>query len=1012
MKKFLALLLALSMVLSLTVVPASADDKFTISAEQVSAATGDTVKLNLKVNNNPGFTGLALRVYYKTSLLSCTTASYTKGADDKPTAWKNFADKLDSDESQVASVLANKNDTKNLSEERKNAGWALASFGYTVVNASFKDNGIIGSLTFKVNDGLESCDAPIEVEVVKVAGGEDGSTIITDVASSNGAVSINGITPVLNTVTLDKNTVTVDGTDGATVNATAASKQGTNLTSMVKWTVAPENSGVSIDNAGKITVAKNAKDGDYTITAAGNGTTATGSANATLKVERAAEQYTVNVTPAAAELTIPVGEAKAETTYRAAVTNQYGETVENPTVAWSLSEEVTGVSIDGGKVTVTAAAKDAIENSKNFTVKAVSGAAEGTASLTVKRAASVVTSMNLAANAGNSVIPADGTNMTVTLSISDVKDQYGAETALSSVEWTASIAGTQFEKNEDGSYTATLKTAEVLKAFDGKRKDGVTVTFTAKCGEAEANSRVALTLADAEATKIVLTSSPAGDDIVIPTGDTMNTKTYSAAVKDQYGFPMNGEVTFTMAPASAVGVSFDAATRTVSVSKDAAAEESYEVTATCGAATASHTFTVKDKIMHADALSVTQNGFTYGESGKLAPSAALNGKAVEATYTYTDSSSETVEAPSNAGTYTVTARYETATDIYTGTKTFTIAQKALTAEMLTLSGEYTYNGNEQTVTYTVEDGELLTPDDYAVIGINATNAGTHTVTVTGQRNYSGTVKKSWAISPAVVSIEDAVASNRGYAEGNKSVEILEVFFKNALNERVLPGQNDYTASGAMADANAGVDKPVTVTVTLTNANFKLENNTCATTVHISKLRHENELVENVKAKYGSAATCNLASLSLPEGYQFGSITVTDNDRIFDGSPDLKNTVLSVKLANEGSIVNKTARIEVPVESTNYNDYTITVVVTALDKTAQTLTAEALNKTYGDTFAVSVGGAKTDVTYSVKQGSESRLKYENGKFTASVRRRSLLLLLRALITPLRALRSPSRSPSAR
>ena len=129
MKKFLALLLALSMVLSLTVVPASADDKFTISAERVSAATGDTVKLNLKVDNNPGFTGLALRVYYKTSLLSCTTASYTKGADDKPTAWKNFADKLDSDESQVASVLANKNDTKNLSEERKNAGWALASFG-------------------------------------------------------------------------------------------------------------------------------------------------------------------------------------------------------------------------------------------------------------------------------------------------------------------------------------------------------------------------------------------------------------------------------------------------------------------------------------------------------------------------------------------------------------------------------------------------------------------------------------------------------------------------------------------------------------------------------------------------------------------------------------------------------------------------------------------------------------------------------------------------------------------
>ncbi len=837
-------------------------------------------------------------------------------------------------------------------------------------------------ISFKVAADAETCSTAIRFNAKgeNHIAPEDATTLYENVAiTSTATVSINGITPILNTVTLDESSVIVNGATDATVNATAASKQGTNLTSMVKWTVAPANSGVSIDNAGKITVAKNAKDGDYTITAAGNGTTATGSANATLKVERAAEQYTVEVTPATAELTIPVGEAQAETTYSAAVTNQYGETVEKE-LTWSLDKAVDGIEIAGGKVTVTAAAKNAIESSKNFTVTAKCGEAKGTASLTVKRAASVVKSMNLTANAADPVIPADGTNMTVTLSISDVKDQYGAETALNNVEWTADIVGTQFEKNEDGSYTATLKTAEVLKAFDGGRKDGVAVTFTAKCGEAEANSRVALTLAAAEAKTIVLTSSPAGDDIVIPTGDTPNTKTYTAAVKDQYGFPMNGEVTFTMAPESAVGVSFDAANRTVSVSKGAEAEKSYMVTATCGAATESHTFTVKDKIMHADALSVTQNGFTYGESGKLNPSATLNGKAVEATYTYTDSSNETIETPSNAGTYTVTARYETATDIYTGTAEFTIAPKALTADMLTLSGEYTFNGNEQTVNYTVEDGALLTPDDYAVDGFNATNAGTHTVTVTGQRNYSGTVKKSWTIAPAVVSIEDAVANNRDYAEGNTSVEILEVFFKNALNERVLPGENDYTATGAMADANAGANKPVTVTVTLTNANFTLEGSTFGTKVNIAKAAHDDIRTE-MSAKYGNKATLDLSKTKLPEGYQFGSITVTDNDRIFDGSPDLKNTVLSVKLANEGSIVNKTARIEVPVESTNYNGYTITVVVTALDKTAQTLTAEALNKTYGDTFAVSVGGAKTDVTYSVKQGSESRLKYENGKFTA-------------------------------
>ena len=97
-------------------------------------------------------------------------------------------------------------------------------------------------------------------------------------------------------------------------------------------------------------------------------------------IKRVVAFRSVTVTPAAAELTIPVGETNAETTYRAAVTNQYGETVKDPTVEWSLSEKATGVSIDNaGKVTVTAGAKDPITSSKQFTVTAKYGAAEGAA---------------------------------------------------------------------------------------------------------------------------------------------------------------------------------------------------------------------------------------------------------------------------------------------------------------------------------------------------------------------------------------------------------------------------------------------------------------------------------------------------------------------------------------------------------------------------------------------------------------------------------------------------------
>ena len=804
---------------------------------------------------------------------------------------------------------------------------------------------------------------------------------------SSTSIHVNGVTPVLNEVTLDKSSVTVDGETGKTVNATAASAQDTNLTEKVTWSVAPTDNGVSIDaTTGTIAVGAKAKAGDYTITATPKNGSSQGEAkSATLTVERATPVYTVTVTPESKEMTVPAsGESKES--FSATVTNQYDETMTEG-VMWSIAPNDDNVSIDSstGEVTVKAAAKDTIQNTtgKNFTVTATYGEnkAEDTATLTVKRAASVVKSMNLTASAGNSVIPADGTNMTVTLSISDVKDQYGAETALNSVEWTADIDGTQFAQNGNGGYTATLSTEKVLKLFNGNRnEEGVTVTFTAKCGDAQGSTQVKLTLAGAEAKTIVLTSSPAGEDIVIPTGNTPNTKTYSAAVKDQYGFPMNGEVTFAMAPASAEGVSFDAATRTVSVSMGAEAEKSYTVTATCGTATESHTFTVKDKKMNENALRVMQSGFTYGESGKLAPSAALDGAAVEAAYSYTDSNGAAVDTPVNAGTYTVTARYETATDIYTGTKTFTIAQKALTAEMLTLSGEYTFNGNEQTVTYEVKDGNLLTQSDYTVTGSNATNAGTHTVTVTGQRNYSGEVKKSWSIAAAVVSIVGAVASDRGYAKDNKSVEIREVTFTNAANPNVLPGKNDYTATGMMADANADENKPVTVTVTMKNANFTLEGSTFGTKVNIAKAAHD-KIQTEMSAKYGNTATLNLKALNLPEGYTFGTIDTTDNDKIFDDAPAIEGNTLSVKLAADPAKVGKTGTITIPVSSTNYQNFNLIVTVTVLDKTAQTLSADAINTVYGESFTPNVSGAKTDLTYKVKTDSESLLKYENGKFTA-------------------------------
>ena len=1088
-----------------------------------------------------------------------------------------------------------------------NSGGVVVRTGETVT---------IGKIALKVADKAEkiTTNFTFDLSGKNLVADEDEKVLALD-ATTVGTIAIDGVTPTLNTVTLDKDSATVNGTDGATVNATATSAQGTNLTDMVTWSVTnkPDDAGendVTIAANGTITVGAKAKAGEYTITATGDGTTATGSANAMLKVERAAETYTVTVTSANLQLTVPTetetsssqffaavkdqyderktdatvtwsvepsdkgvsvdqnglvtvsADAKgyvtgdesqsftvraaytdaiygtetltvaratanaakveisgkttellvpangatvdASASYTVTVTDQYDATIESPTVTWSISPEVegisinettgvvtvtnaakntitntdgmvfvvtakcgeatdtkeitikrdsskiaeievsgvgeiivpdksatedataqftvaakdqygadisdpsvtwsiirngitkpvTGVSIDqSGKVTVTKAAKDyvGVNDNNSFYVRAASSANPevfGAKDVDVKRAVSVVTSMTVAAAdaTNNFVVPAGTEAMAINLTISEIEDQYGDSIRLSeAVQWTA-IDGVEFtqasESNDFSSYVANINTAKMLARFGDEQRDkeSVKITFTAKYDNTEQCTDVTFTLASAEPTSIVLTSNPTGDDIVIPTGDTPNTKTYTATVKDQYGFAMNdAKVTYKMTSGDEK-VAFNDATATVGVAEGAKADQPYTVTATCGTATASHTFTVKNKKLHAGELDVAQANFTYSESGKLNPSATLDGNKVTASYTYTDSNNQNVETtPTNAGTYTVTARYETATDIYTGKTTFTIGQKSLTSDMLIVSGTYTYTGAEQAVNYEVKDGDLLTANDYTITGTRGQNADTYTVTVTGKGNYTGTVTKTWTITPAELTIESVALENRTY-NGEKAVTVKSVTFNGLQNGESL---TDYTATGAMTDANAGENKDVTVIVTLkdTVKNYTLKNRVYESgKVTIAKASHE-KVAANMEAKYGNTATLNLATLNLPAGCSFGKISTTDADSIFDGTPSIANSTLSAKLANGAAKAGKKATITIPVSSTNYADYTIEVTVTVLAKTAQTLSADSLNKTYGDTFTASVSGAQTQVTYSVKSGSESLLKYENGRFTA-------------------------------
>ena len=404
--------------------------------------------------------------------------------------------------------------------------------------------------------------------------------------------------------------------------------------------------------------------------------------------------------------------------------------------------------------------------------------------------------------------------------------------------------------------------------------------------------------------------------------------------------------------------------------RGAKADQPYTVTATCGTATASHTFTVKNKKLHAGELDVAQANFTYSESGKLNPSATLDGNKVTASYTYTDSNNQNVETtPTNAGTYTVTARYETATDIYTGKTTFTIGQKSLTSDMLIVSGTYTYTGAEQAVNYEVKDGDLLTANDYTITGTRGQNAGTYTVAVTGKGNYTGTVTKTWIITPATLMASISGTVSKTYdgktaiTASTVNVTLSGVFDPDVVTAVVKSADFDGTDVG---------NHKVTAMVELDGAakdNYVLAASTIEAQGTITQAYHEN-VTANMEAKYGNTAELDLTTVGLPTGYVLGTPVVDTNPAdIFDGSVTLSGSSLSAKLTSDATKAGKTATIKILVSSTNYADYTITVTVTVAAKDVQTITASDISATYGDTGVKVNATAVGTLNYRVTSGNE-------------------------------------------
>lgn len=707
------------------------------------------------------------------------------------------------------------------------------------------------------------------------------------------------------------------------------------------------------------------------------------------------------------------------------VYDQYGVEMNSSNLAieWSKSETVReGVTFANGgiKVSSDAAGNDFNEGKCQFTITAKyhkNGKliAEATKTITLTRQQSVATTMSV--NDISVTVPADDpkvANVDAT-----VRDQYGQKMTDAKVVLDGEQEGFVWE---DGKLYVTKA---AVKHFNNRRQDEVQVSVSLKCGESVQNTvKLKLTLAAAQINKDSAEISGQAS-IAKPTGEQTNTAVYSILnneMKDQYGLPITFEPEklemeltdkngFAIADSKNVTLSKgENGNWIISVTKDAATQQTYVLMAKykTGGYDAIQCAPVKeitivDKTV-SNTLTVTQGNFTYGEEGKLNPVVKKGSKTItNATFVYTKGG-QTVTEVKDTGKYTVTATCEDANYIYTGSVDFQILPKKIEVDWIELDGtRYTYNGQQQTVKYTVKDGNttLVKDRDYTVEGDKQTNAGVHLLKIIGTGNYTsdptGAPSVNWNIWGLPVRINTATFQPRTYAKDNYSAVLDTLTLVADKDGVVMPDNltegNGFTVSDIRVTNNNAGQQPVSFKVTLTNTNYKWAvpetgnifnvSESAGYTVTINKIDHRAEAV-SAEGKYGSTVRVPLAEY-LPDGWsvQQSAISVDSNGNgNVHKSFRLEDTTLVVELNNNEALVGKYVKITLPVASTNYNPFTITVTVTAQKKETQTVTANDLNVTYGDA-GVKLNASALDnakLTYQVTGGADVVAVDANGNVT--------------------------------
>lgn len=428
--------------------------------------------------------------------------------------------------------------------------------------------------------------------------------------------------------------------------------------------------------------------------------------------------------------------------------------------------------------------------------------------------------------------------------------------------------------------------------------------------------------------------------------------------------------------------------------------------------TASNVSVVKTDL---DSVTASNPGtVTYGETGtgfiELTPKDSLSAEQwfelKDGAWTQITGAGGTSYPPAalNAGSHTIRGAVESGGGwVLSNAVTVTVTPASIAGANITLDHpSFVYDGAEKTpaVSSVTLNLTTLTKDkDYTVDVTGQTNVGTYTLTVTGKGNYTGKVEVNWSITPMVLNYPSIDSPITKQYDGSAAypLEKSQVTFSTNIGNVKLPDADAFEitnarftmrqADGSYVDSpDAGSGKSFSFTVTLKSDNYVFKDHPESRTDNCDLATDDASKFTITKAKiYNSSRSAALTvyngldktylvelpalpTLKSPETYGETTYTVKSValGNYYTGDALIKKGKLTLPInAVTTDQEGKIGEVTVTVTTTNYEDITLTVNVSAANKiipAADNVSATAI--TYGQPLSAST------ITGTMKDGSKT------------------------------------------